>query len=122
MIHTEKRLTPSADDVEQWCEIVDDSNPIHHSDDAAAQSRFGERVVPGMMALGWVSGCIADLAEPHDAQVILTEADASFEAPIPFDEEVKVVVKESGGTIGFGVWITESNTKTVAGTAEIIVD
>lgn len=83
-------------EVEQWCRYADDHNPIHLNEQYAANSRFGERIVPGIMALGWVSGCLTQLGETLDGDVVLTTTGAEFEAPIPVDEEVEVTASLTG--------------------------
>lgn len=91
-----REKSASADEVTQWCRYADDHNPIHLDEQYAKETRFGEPIVPGIMALGWISGCLTQLGETVEGDVILTQLSAEFKAPIPVGEEVTVVAREMG--------------------------
>lgn len=124
MIHIEEKFSASEEDVIEWCQLSDDSNPVHLDEVAAADSMFGERVVPGIMALGWVSGCIEELRKKKDGAIVLTGFDATFKEPIYLDERVKVVVKEEDNVVEFAIKKREefTNDEAVTGTAGIYID
>lgn len=96
MTTVKREKSASAEEVTNWCRVADDHNPIHLDEQYAADTRFGEPIVPGIMALGWVSGCLTQLGEAVEGDVILTRLAVEFKAPIPVGEEVTVVARKMG--------------------------
>jgi acyl dehydratase len=83
-----RRKLVSARDIELFTELTGDRNPLHYDDDAAGRSRFGRRIVQGLL-----NAVVAeDLPGPGS---VFLHVDWSFRAPVyPGDEltaEVEVL-------------------------------
>ena len=91
-VNVRKSFSANSHDVLSFAQLTEDTNKIHVNEDYAEESFFGERVVHGVYALGWVSSLLADL--PVDGDVVLTGFDdLEFSKPIALDEEVEGVAK-----------------------------
>lgn len=74
------------EDVQRFADITGDRNPIHLSEEFAAASRFGERIVHGILTAGLISAVIGmQLPGPGCLYVSQT---LSFRAPVRLGEEV----------------------------------
>lgn len=74
------------EDVRRFADITGDRNPIHLSEEFAAESRFGERIVHGMLTAGLISAVIGmQLPGPGCLYVSQT---LSFRAPVRLGDEV----------------------------------
>ena len=61
----ERARTVTEQDVLRYAELTGDFNPVHVDAEAAARSRFGERIAHGMLTAGYVSaGLGMDLPGP----------------------------------------------------------
>ncbi len=65
-------------DVENFCRLVGEKNPIHHERQAALDARFQDIVVPGVMTTSFVSGFIAE----EFPLAILGEISVRFSEPM----------------------------------------
>lgn len=83
-----ERFHTTQSNTEMFANITGDDNDLHLDEEAAKEGLFGDTVVHGVHALGYVSATIAHL--PVDGDVILTSIDADFVEPI-FHEETIVV-------------------------------
>ena len=81
----------SADDVRLFAQITGDDNPIHLDEEFARQSRFGTRVVHGVLLLGVVSKVLGH-HYPGPGSIAVTLS-AKFLRPVPVDSEVSVEIK-----------------------------
>ena len=91
-VNVRKSFSASSDDVLSFAQLTEDTNKIHVNEDYASDSFFGERVVHGVYALGWVSSLLTSL--PVDGDVVLTGIKhVTFMSPIGIDEEVEGVAK-----------------------------
>lgn len=89
-----RERTFTAEDVEEWCEEHNDSNPIHVDSEAAEESSFGERVVPGMMLLDQLSGLLSSLGGPDEEIILAGVTAARFRDPVLLGETVEFSVFE----------------------------
>lgn len=57
--------TITAQEVDCFCELSGDRNPIHLDEDFARKSQFGRRIVPGLLVGSYISALLAnDLPGP----------------------------------------------------------
>ncbi|NDJ74836.1 MAG: MaoC family dehydratase [Chloroflexi bacterium] len=67
-------------DVRGFAQVSGDENPIHLDDDYAAGTRFGQRIVHGMLTAGIISALLAnDL--PGEGTIYLSQT-LQFKAPV----------------------------------------
>ncbi len=78
-------------DVEAFAALSGDDNPIHLDEDAAASSRFGQRVVHGMLVASTISALIANRLPGRGT--IYLEQSLRFLAPVHLDAEVTTHVR-----------------------------
>lgn len=96
MTTVERMCGATQAEVADWCESAGDFNKIHLDEHYAKQTRFGETIVPGIMALGWVSGCIEQLGQAAGTNAVLISIDTEYLNAIPVGE--LVAVKVTGNT------------------------
>ncbi|WP_049924285.1 CBS domain-containing protein [Halopiger djelfimassiliensis] len=77
----------SADDVEAFAEITGDTNRLHLDEEYAAETRFGTRIVHGVLANGLISAALARLP----GLTIYLSQESSFLAPIGVGDRVTAV-------------------------------
>lgn len=83
--------TISADDVDTFARLTDDSNPVHLDDAYAATTRFGKRIAHGMLTASLISALLAnDL--PGPGCVYLSQS-LKFKAPVYLGETVTAVAE-----------------------------
>lgn len=87
----EKNFVITADMGRAFAEISQDYNPIHLDEKAAAESRFGQRIVHGMLIGSYFSGIIGNQF-PGPGSVYISQ-DISFKAPVYYDTEVTIRVE-----------------------------
>lgn len=75
-------------DVLVFAGINGDFNQIHVDDAYSAKSRFGQRIVPGMLSVGMIGAALA--AFSPDA--ILLEQSCSFKKPVFINDTIKVTL------------------------------
>lgn len=112
----------TGEQIQQFAELSGDTNPIHIDKEQASKSIFGERVIHGVYALGWVSAELADLYT--DDTVILRGFESiEFHKPITLEEEVEISLSEVklAETIDFTITNPETDEVKVTGTALITV-
>lgn len=122
MMRVEREKSASEEDVVGWCRQADDSNPLHLSEQVAGDSIFGERIVPGILAAGWISGCISQLAQAKDEDIALTKFDVNFEKAITIDQAVTVWAEEeqtAGPVTVLDVGVTDGTVPCIEGKAVI---
>lgn len=86
--------TISESDVYLFAGITGDHNPMHVNDIYAKQSKFGERLVHGLLSSSLISTVIGTKLPGNGS--IYVEQNLSFKAPVVFGDTVsaKVEVKE----------------------------
>lgn len=82
-----KRLTDG--NVHAFAQILGDSNPLHLDDAYAEQTRFGGRIVHGILLQGLVSATVARLP---GCPILLT-TDAEYQRPVAVGEVCTAVVR-----------------------------
>jgi len=78
-------------DVRNFSELSEDRNPIHLDVTYAGQSRFGRRIVHGMLSSSLFSAILGTKL-PGKGSIYLSQ-NLSFKAPIYLDEEVTARVE-----------------------------
>jgi len=88
--------TLSAEDVERFAAVSGDTNPLHLDDEAAAETRFGGRIVHGTLVSGLISAALARLP----GTVVYLSQDTEFRAPVRIGDRVTAdveAVEDLGG-------------------------
>jgi 3-hydroxybutyryl-CoA dehydratase len=70
-----------------------DVNPIHLDEEYARQTRFGRRIVPGMLSAGLISACIGTRL-PGTGTIYLSQ-NLSFLRPVYLDDTITATVEVS---------------------------
>jgi acyl dehydratase len=121
-----RKRTFTAEDVEQWCEEHNDPNPIHVDSEAAEESSFGQRVIPGMMLLDQLSGLLSSLGEGGEEIILAGVTAARFRDPVLLGETVTFSVEniEQGKnftTMDFECRVEERGSLVANGALSIVV-
>jgi len=83
--------TFSDEDVRGFAQISGDTNPVHLDDTYAAQTRFGRRLVHGMLTASLLSATLAnDL--PGEGTIYLSQS-LQFKAPVFIDDTITAMVE-----------------------------
>ena len=80
----------SEDDVRLFAEITGDDNPIHLDEEHARNSRFGHRIVHGVLLLGLISKVLGRDFPGHGS--IAVSLTCRFLRPVPVGSEVRIEV------------------------------
>lgn len=75
--------------VNAFREVSGDYNDIHYDERYAADTRFGERVVPGMLAATTISGAISRFPDVP----ILVEQDLEYVSPVKLYDYVEATAR-----------------------------
>ncbi|WP_408959869.1 CBS domain-containing protein [Natrinema sp. 74] len=115
--------TLSADDVEAFADVTGDTNRLHLDAAYAAETRFGERIVHGVLANGLISAALARLP----GLTIYLSQESGFRAPLPIDERATAVceVVEDLGRAKYRIETTVfdgDETPVLEGDAVVLVD
>ena len=79
------------DDVRTFARISQDENPVHLDDEFAAGTRFGQRIVHGMLTAALISAVIGnDL--PGQGTIYLRQS-VDFKAPVHLDDTITARVE-----------------------------
>ena len=89
-IYTTTRFI-SEDDVRAFAEVTGDDNPIHLDEEHARNSRFGHRIVHGVLLLGIISKVLGRDFPGHGS--IAVSLTCRFLRPVPVGSEVRIEVK-----------------------------
>ncbi len=74
------------EDILRFAEITGDRNPVHISEEFAAQTRFGERIAHGILTAGLVSAVIG-MKLPGPGCLYISQT-LSFLAPVKIGDEI----------------------------------
>lgn len=86
-----RRKTFSDEDVRAFAQISGDTNPIHLDDRYAAQTRFGRRLVHGMLTASLLSATLAnDL--PGEGTIYMSQS-LQFKAPVFIGDTITATVE-----------------------------
>jgi len=122
-----REVTFSAEDVQEWCERVDDPNLLHTDAEAAAEGTFGQRVVPGLMLMDYVSGMLTNLGGENETVILAGITAARFRDPILLDETVTIsveIVEEDKRftAVDFEARVEERGSLVANGTINVVID
>lgn len=115
--------TITAEDVATFADITGDDNPIHLDAEYAANTRFGEPIVHGILLLGIISKALGrDFPGPGSVAVSIS---CRFLRPVPVGATISVEVRvaekvEKYRHVRMKVYIYRNN-KTVLGGEAVIV-
>jgi 3-hydroxybutyryl-CoA dehydratase len=85
--------TFSDEDVRKFAEISGDNNPIHLDDEYAAGTRFGKRLVHGMLTSGLISAILGTQL-PGPGSVYISQT-LKFRAPVYISDTITTTVTVS---------------------------
>lgn len=122
-----REVTFSAEDVQEWCDRADDPNPLHTDAEAAAEGTFGQRVVPGLMLMDYVSGMLTNLGDEDETVILSGITAARFRDPILLDETVTIsveIVEEDKRftAVDFEARVEERGSLVANGTINVVID
>jgi acyl dehydratase len=115
-----KTLTEA--DVDRFAAASGDTNPIHLDEEWASETRFGGRIVHGILASGLISAALARLP----GSVIYLSQDVEFRAPVRLGDrvtaEVEAVESLGGGRFRLRTLVKKGEDVVIDGEAVILVD
>ncbi|NUN11960.1 MaoC family dehydratase, partial [Candidatus Micrarchaeota archaeon] len=82
------KKTITAKDVDSFAEVSGDYNDLHVSDAFAAQTRFKERVVHGMLLASYFSQLVGMHLQTN--KVLYLNQSLNFKNPVFIDDEIEV--------------------------------
>ena len=82
--------TVSEADVVSFAEVTGDRNPLHLDETYAAGTRFGGRIIHGMLSAGFIS-CVLGTQLPGPGGVYLNQS-LAFRAPVRIGDTVATTV------------------------------
>jgi 3-hydroxybutyryl-CoA dehydratase len=83
--------TFTSEDVEAFARVSNDSNPVHLDESYAATTRFGKRIVHGMLTASMISALLAN--ELPGAGSIYLSQTLSFKAPVYLGDTITATVE-----------------------------
>ncbi len=78
-------------DVRQFSEVSTDTNPVHLDDRYAASTRFGRRIVHGMLTASLISAALANELPGHGT--IYLSQSLQFKAPVFIGDTITATVE-----------------------------
>jgi len=87
----EMAKTVTEADVTLFAEVTGDFNPVHVDAEAAAQSRFGERIAHGMLSAGFISAVLG-MRLPGTGSIYLSQS-LRFTKPVRIGDTVTTRVE-----------------------------
>ena len=109
-------------DVDRFAAASGDTNPIHLDEEWASETRFGGRIVHGILASGLISAALARLP----GSVIYLSQDVEFRAPVRLGDrvtaEVEAVESLGGGRFRLRTLVKKGEDVVIDGEAVILVD
>ena len=103
-------------DLDDFAKLTGDNNPIHMDESYASKSRFGERVVHGMLSASFISTIIGTKLPGKGALWISQTLD--FLAPARIGDEITVIARvknksESLKVLSLDIEVKNQNKKTL---------
>ena len=89
--HASRTKTITDADVRDFARASGDTNPVHLDDDYAAGTRFGRRIVHGMLTASLISAILGNDLPGHGT--IYLGQDLKFKAPVFIGDTVTVAVE-----------------------------
>ena len=87
----EMAKTVTETDVTRFADVTGDFNPVHVDAEAAAQSRFGERIAHGMLSAGFISAVLG-MRLPGTGSIYLSQS-LRFTKPVRIGDTVTTRVE-----------------------------
>ena len=81
----------STEDVELFANLSQDVNPIHLDDVFAEQTRFGKRIVHGMLSASLISAVLGNQLPGHGC--VYLNQEISFKEPVYIGDTITAVVE-----------------------------
>ena len=89
-VSASRSKTVTAEDIQQFADVVDDHNPVHLDDAFAETTPFKKRIAHGMLGASVISSALAnDLPGPGTIYLGQT---LKFKAPVFIDDTITVTV------------------------------
>ncbi len=114
------------DMVNKFADLVGDFNPLHMEDEYARNTKFGERIVHGMLIASFFS-TLFGMYCPGKKSVYLSQS-LKFVAPLKINETIKVVGKVTQKvdslkiiSIETTIYNAENNNIIISGEAKVMV-
>ena len=116
--------TWDASDIEIFAELSGDMNPLHMDDEYAKTTKFGKRVVHGML-VGSLCSKLVGMYLPGKRCLYLTQS-LSFKKPVYIRDTVMVTgtvtsKSEVTGVLSIAITITRENDSLIEGEAQVQV-
>ncbi len=112
--------------VDAFCAATGDNNPVHLSDEFAAGTRFGQRIVNGMLTCALISSVIGTQL-PGPGTIYLSQT-FSFVAPVFLGDEITATVcvlqvREDRSIVRLGTLCSKADGEVVLdGEATVLID
>lgn len=124
---SERQVTFTEEDVEDWCERNDDMNPLYVDSEAAEEGTFGRRVVPGMMLMDKLSGMLTELGDEGETVILSGITAARFRDPVLFDETVSISTEideedKRFTAVNFEARVEERGSLVANGIVNVVID
>jgi 3-hydroxybutyryl-CoA dehydratase len=114
--------TLSEDDVDRFAVASGDTNPLHLDAEWAEKTRFGGRIVHGILATGLISAALARLP----GGVVYLSQDLEFRAPVRIDDrvtaEVEIVENLGGGRYRLRTTVETVEDLVIDGEAIVLIE
>jgi acyl dehydratase len=89
--------TATEADLTNFCMLSGDWNPIHVNKDYAEQTRFGERILPGLFGLSLITGAMTQWGIFEESAVAMLNVNSwNFLAPIMVGDTIYVEMEITG--------------------------
>lgn len=109
-------------DVRRFAAASGDTNPIHLDDDAAGETRFGERIAHGTLVGGLISAALARLP----GTVVYLSQDLEFLAPVDIESELTAtcrIVEDLGdGRFRLSTVVSKDGETCIDGEAVVLIE
>jgi acyl dehydratase len=116
--YTTRSRTVTEADIVNFAGVSGDFNPMHISEEYAAQTQFGQRVAHGMLGLSMATGQSYATGMLDGTVLAFTGLEWKFRAPIYIGDSIKTIItiskkremkKAGGGFVTFDVKVTNQN-------------
>lgn len=90
----EKNFVVTEEQGNEFAKISQDYNPIHLDEEAASKSRFGRKIVHGMLVGSYFSGIIGNIF-PGAGSVYISQ-EILFRRPLYYNSEIMIRIEITG--------------------------